>query len=63
MIKSVIKSQNGMTLVFDEKGKQMPAYQGRYEEVRERILADAPLDVLFWHDEVRQLKPVEKEEW
>ena len=52
-----------MVLVFDEKGKQMPQYQGRYDKVRDRILRDAPPDAVFWHDEVRQLKPVEKEEW
>ena len=63
MIGSVIKPQKGMVLVFDEKGKQMPQYQGQYEGVKERILRDAPPDAVFWHDEVRQLKAVEKEEW
>ena len=63
MIKSVIKSEKGMVLVFDEKGKQMPEYQGQYEEVRERILRDAPPHALFWHDVVRQVKAVAKEEW
>jgi len=63
MIRSVIKSEKGMVLVFDEKGKQMPQYQGRYDKVRDRILHDAPPDVVFGHDEVRQLKPVSREEW
>ena len=63
MIRSVIKSEKGMVLVFDEKGKQMPQYQGRYDKVRDRILRDAPPDAVFWHDEVRQLKAVSREEW
>ncbi|MBA7713286.1 hypothetical protein ES703_122287 [subsurface metagenome] len=63
MIRSVIKSAKGMVLVFDEKGKQMPQYQGRYDKVRGRILHDAPADAVFWHDEVRQLKAVGREEW
>jgi len=63
MIKSVIKSQKGMVLVFNEKGEQIPEYQGQYEEVRKRILRDAPPDAVFQHDEVRQLKAVGREEW
>ena len=63
MIKSVIKSEKGMVLVFDEKGKQMFQYQGEYEKVKEKILRDAPDDALFWHDEVRRIKAVSREEW
>lgn len=63
MIKSVTKSENGMVLVFDGKGRQMPQYQGPYDKVRDEILRDAPPDAVFWHDEVRQLKPVGREEW
>lgn len=63
MIKSVIKSQKGMVLVFNEKGEQIPEYQGQYEEVRKRILRDAPPDAVFQYDEVSQLKAVGREEW
>jgi len=63
MIKSVIKSQKGMVLVFNEKGEQIPEYQGQYEEVRERVLRDAPPDAVFRHDEARPLKDVGREEW
>lgn len=63
MIKSVIKSENGLALVFDEKGKEMPDYQGYFEKVRERILRDAPPDALFWREEAHRLKAIGKEEW
>lgn len=54
-IARVIKWGNGMIMVFDEDGIQMPEYQGRYAEVKERILANIPKhhNVLFetgiWH--------------
>jgi len=49
MISEVIKFQNGMVMVFDEKGKQMPDFQGRYEGVRVKILAHAPRGAKFFH--------------
>lgn len=49
MIDYVIKFSNGIVIVFDEKGKQLPEYQGRYEEVRDKILADAPESARFFH--------------
>jgi len=42
MIKTVIRSRNNMVMVFDNKGEQIPEYQGYYEDVKEKILADAP---------------------
>lgn len=44
MIKSVFKFPNGMVAVCDEKGEQLPEYQGKYEDVKDKILADAPSD-------------------
>lgn len=41
-ITTVIEWQNGMVMVFDQHGQQMPEYQGRAAEVREKILAAAP---------------------
>lgn len=38
-----------MVIVFDDKGEQIPRYQGRYEEVKESILQDAPQDAVFIH--------------
>lgn len=62
MIKSVLKIENGMVLVFDENDEQIPEYQGLYEKVRGKILADAPLDAIFGHI-VTGLKAVTREEW
>ena len=36
-IKHVYVFQNGMAIVFDTKGQQMPELQGPYQEVKERI--------------------------
>lgn len=41
MIKTVIRAANDMVIVFDEQGRQLPGYQGQYEDVKKRILADA----------------------
>ena len=49
MIHDVIKLSNDIVMVFDEKGEQMPEYQGRYGEVRDKILADAPPSAKFFH--------------
>jgi len=65
MIKTVIKLQNGMVMVFDDKGEQIPKYQGQYDDVKESILKDAPSDAEFnhgfWDD--FELKVVPREEW
>ena len=47
MIRSVVRCVNNMVLAFDENGEQIPAYQGQYEEVREKILREAPLSAEF----------------
>ena len=62
MIKSVLKIENEMVLVFNENDEQIPEYQGLYEEIRGKILADAPLDAVFGHL-VTGLKAVPREEW
>ena len=65
VIKSVIKAPNGMVLVFDGKGEQIPEYQGRYEKVKPRILKDAPPSAEFGYafDNETQLKTVPREGW
>jgi hypothetical protein len=40
MIKTVIRAANNMVIVFDERGRQLPGYQGQYEDVKQKILAD-----------------------
>jgi len=49
MIKTVIRIKNNMVMVFDEKGEQIPEYQGFYDEVRDTILTDAPAGSVFNH--------------
>jgi len=65
MIKSVIKCPNNMVIVFDKEGEQIPEYQGQYEEVKERILKDAPPQAVFghWLNCETDIRTVSREEW
>ena len=65
MIKTVIRIKNNMVLVFDENGDEMPYYQGHYDEVKEKIMADAPKGSIFNHWFGNSLIPsvVDSEEW
>ncbi len=65
MIKTVIRAQNNMVMVFDEKEEQIPEYQGQYEEVRESILRDAPPHAVFGYfpNYEPELQIVPREEW
>lgn len=38
----VMRFKNGMVAVFDERGEQMPKYQGYWADVKDRILRDKP---------------------
>lgn len=49
MINEVIKFPNNVVIVFDEKGEQLPMYQGIYAEVKVKILARAPQQAKFFH--------------
>ena len=49
MIKTVIRIKNDMVMVFDENGEELPEYQGYYNNVKDRILADARADSIFNH--------------
>ena len=65
MIRTVFRCQNGMVIVFDKKGEQIPEYQGKYDEVRERSLKDAPPEVRFGYfpKNELELRVVPREEW
>ena len=65
MIKTVIRLQNGMVMVFDGKGEQVPEYQGQYDEVRESILRNAPVGTLFnhWFSHLVKTESVPRERW
>jgi hypothetical protein len=49
MIKTVIRIKNNMVMVFDDAGEQIPDYQGYYDQVKEKILAEAPAGAVFNH--------------
>lgn len=57
MIKTVIRIKNDMVMVFDEDGEQLPEYQGCYNDVKEKILADAPAGSVFNHWFGHSLEP------
>lgn len=49
MIKTVIRIENDMVMVFDENGDEIPEYQGNYDYVKDRIMADADTESVFKH--------------
>ena len=68
MIKVIVRFANGMVVVFDKRGEQLPGYQGQYDEVRAAVLADAPAEAVFAHaftdtDGFRELQRVPREQW
>ena len=65
MIKTVMRFRNNMVMVFDERGEQIPKYQGQYEKVKESILGDAPPDTIFalGFTDAGELRKVPREEW
>jgi len=65
MIRTVIRCQNDMVIVFDDEGKQIPTYQGHYPEVREHVLTDALLNAVFAHgfNSSGELRRIAREEW
>lgn len=46
-IKSVYLFSNGMVMVFNHDGEQIPDYQGRHDEVVELIAREAPETASF----------------
>ena len=65
MIRTVIRCSNNMVIVFDEKGEQILEYQGQYQEVKEKILTDTPLNAVFGYfpDYETELEIIPREEW
>ena len=64
MLDHVIKFSNGMVMAFDEKGKQLPEYQGKYEEVKDKVLAEAtPRTRFFRAVWMVSSDEIPKEEW
>jgi hypothetical protein len=65
MIRTVVRFQNNMVMVFDENGEQITEYQGPYKEVKGSILKDAPIDAVFAQGftEAGELRKISREEW
>jgi len=65
MIKTALRFQNDMVMVFDKEGEQILRYQGKYEEVKGSILKDAPPEAVFAHgfSDTGELIKVSPEEW
>lgn len=65
MIKTVIRFQNDMVMIFDEEGEQILEYQGQYQDAKGNILRDAPPDAVFAHgfSDTGDLIKVSREEW
>ena len=65
MIKTAIRFQSDMVMVFNAEGEQIPEYQGQYEDVKESILRNAPPDTVFSHGftDTGDLIKVSREEW
>jgi hypothetical protein len=57
MIKTVIRIENDMVLVFDDKGEEMPEYQGDYNYVKDKIIAEAGEGSVYNHWFGHWLKP------
>lgn len=65
MIKTIIRVDGDMVMVFDENGEELPEYQGRFYDVKDSILADASPDSVFkrWTGYVLQPQTVSRESW
>jgi hypothetical protein len=47
VISCVYSFPNGTVSVFDQRGRQMPEYEGRADEQMDRIIAHAPPTAFF----------------
>jgi hypothetical protein len=63
MIKDIIVFANGLLAVCDDRGEQMPEFQGRYSEVVERLrredLSAATIEAVVWSPNHVKLTPAE----
>ncbi len=65
MMKTVIRLKGDAVMVFDDRGEQMTAYQGQYDQVREKVLEDASLGAVFvnWFGNNAIPQIISREEW
>lgn len=65
MIKTVIRLNNDLVMVFDENGEQLSEYQGKYKDVKYRILSNVSPDTKYihWFDATADPQTVPLEKW
>ena len=65
MIRNVIRMKNDMVMVFDEQGEQIPEFQGRYEDVKDCIVVNAPEGTVYnhWFGHYLEPRAVSGETW
>lgn len=65
MLGKVIRWTNGMVMSFNLYGEPVPHLQGRYEEVRQKILLEAGPMTVFQHGDWMEhsLEIVPREMW
>ena len=65
MIRTAIRFQDNVVVVFDGKGRQVSKYTGQYEKVKGNVLKDAPSDAIFshWDDYETEFRVVSRREW
>ena len=65
MIKTILWFENNMVAVLDNRGEQIPEYQDCYDNVRGKILRDAPPEAVFVckFSPNGELKTIPRSEW
>jgi hypothetical protein len=65
MIKRAIRLNNDLVMVFDENGEQLSEYQGKYDDVKQRIFANASPDTVYvhWFGDASEPKIVPVQHW
>lgn len=65
MMKTVIRLKDDAVMVFDDRGEQLTAYQGQYDDVRGKVLEDASLGAVFvnWFGSDAIPEAVSREDW
>ena len=65
MLMRVIKWDDGNVVAFDERGQKIEPLNGKYEDVRDRVLRDATAETRFFKGLSRYgvTEPIKREEW
>ena len=65
MIKTVIRLENDLVIVFNEAGEQIPEFQGHYKDVKESIRKNIAPGTVFktWFGLADEPVTVPKNKW